>query len=215
MEYFEAADPAEATKTTRQLIIDTYGTNAVWDDLYADLYKIQDRYLSTLSKASPETDASAELDRLSGARPLSCQPTKVQEILERTPGTPGDARAYIDCMPIIGDFRKLAEFLVNEVKTSLSSAKNALSGNVSLTSAAPPIEGFAAADLCDLPDKCVAKNMEGLKALFDPRTFSSQADRDSLRAIINDGINAMKEIDNINKAASNGTLQYKAPVIST
>jgi hypothetical protein len=206
----------QPSRSTRQLVIDSYGNSAICDDLYTDLYKIQDRYLSTMSKANPEVDAAAELDRLASTSPLKCLPSEMKRILDRTPGTAGDIRAYVNCLPPAADFQRLAEFLVHEIKMSLSTAMNALSGDVTLAGAAPAAgtEGFlgAAASACGLAAACDAESIESLRRFVTPIQVDATA-REYIRGILDEGLDAMKQIDDMNQSAGAGTIKYTPPQI--
>lgn len=209
---------AATTASTRQLLIDNYGTDIMWgaEPLYADIHSIQERYLNTLQKASPELDARSELERLSGVQPLKCSPQDIQMTLS-SPPTPESGRAYLNCLPVPADFQILTEFLVNELKQSLSGAMNALSGNIDVPAFSPRQEGFAAfpGAPCDITSICQANTasaMKQLEQMANSRRLNAST-RSYLEGIAAEGKDAIQQIDEMNTSAQDGTIPFVPPPI--
>jgi hypothetical protein len=191
----------EDISSTKSLLTNTFGPEIIWNDLYKDAYTMQDRYVSTLQKAVPETNAVDELERLAGAPTLKCLPAEMERTLSRTPATSADARIYLNCLPSIADFERLVTFLSNELQTSLTNSKNALAGVVE-GPLPVGIEGFAAC--------CDATPIIALKSTAAPRKMSANK-RTEIGTIIATGLAAITEIDRMNTAAQDGTLPFTPP----
>ncbi len=197
----------EDISSTKSILIRTFGTEIIWNDLYRDAYAMQDRYLTTLQKAVPEMNASNELERRVGAAPLKCTPAEIERTLARTPATSADARMYLNCLPEVDDFGRISEFLVNELQTSLTNSKNALAGVVVPVG----IEGFAAAP-GGISSCCDTTPIIALSTLANPRKMSATT-RQQLRSLIDDGLAVIAEIDRMNTSAQDGTLEFTPPLL--
>jgi len=147
-------------------------------------------------------------------------PAELTRILERRPGTVADVREYFSCIPTASDFEILMTYIVNELKMALSNSMKALSGDISYTGG--PVsavsEGFAAA-MCDPVAICnslVANTKAGMAALagiVNPRILADEK-RDEIRKILDDGLAAIKKVDEMNiSAQQEGDLPFEAPVI--